>query len=139
MHGSIVRGGKGVAQSGQVVRAIYLAGIIAAGVLGMLHLGRSIDYLESRADIDTEKLAYFGRSMGGVLGPILLAVEPRLKVGVLYNGGLLFYRQRPEADAFHYVPRVSVPVLMLNGRYDHFFPPETAQIPMYRLLGTPAA
>jgi hypothetical protein len=26
---------------------------------------------------------------------------------------------------------------MLNGQYDHYFPVETAQRPMFRLLGTP--
>jgi len=26
---------------------------------------------------------------------------------------------------------------MLNGRFDHFFPVEKTQIPLYRLLGTP--
>ncbi len=28
---------------------------------------------------------------------------------------------------------------MLNGRYDFFFPVESSQDPMFRLLGTPAA
>jgi len=28
-------------------------------------------------------------------------------------------------------------MLMLNGRYDWFFPVETSQLPMFRLLGTP--
>ena len=27
--------------------------------------------------------------------------------------------------------------LMLNGKFDHFFPLETSQIPMFKLLGTP--
>ncbi len=26
---------------------------------------------------------------------------------------------------------------MLNGRYDHFFPVESSQLPLFRLLGTP--
>jgi len=32
---------------------------------------------------------------------------------------------------------VTIPVLMLNGRYDHYFPVETAQKPMFEFLGTP--
>ena len=32
---------------------------------------------------------------------------------------------------------MKIPVLMLNGRYDHFFPVESSQIPLFRLLGTP--
>ena len=35
------------------------------------------------------------------------------------------------------MPRVHVPVLMINGRYDNTFPLETAARPMYDLLGTP--
>ena len=27
---------------------------------------------------------------------------------------------------------------MLNGRYDHFYPVETSQRPLFQLLGTPA-
>ncbi|HEY6061890.1 MAG TPA: hypothetical protein VIV10_14960, partial [Gemmatimonadales bacterium] len=37
------------------------------------------------------------------------------------------------------LPRITIPVLMLNGRYDHFFPVQTSQDPMFRLLGTPPA
>ena len=37
-------------------------------------LGRSIDYLETRAEIDKNRLAYYGYSQGSIIGPILLAV-----------------------------------------------------------------
>jgi pimeloyl-ACP methyl ester carboxylesterase len=46
-------------------------------------------------------------------------------------------RGKPEVDPINFLPRVTVPVLMLNGKYDHFFPVETSQKPFYRLLGTP--
>lgn len=39
-------------------------------------------------------------------------------------------------DGFNFAQRVQVPVLMLNGRYDAFFPLESAQLPLVRLLGT---
>lgn len=51
-------------------------------------LGRSIDYLETRPDVDDEKLAYYGYSWGASLGAILPAVENRLKVAVLSGAGL---------------------------------------------------
>ena len=44
---------------------------------------------------------------------------------------------RPEAATINYVTRVRIPTLMLNGRYDMIFPYETAQKPMFDLLGTP--
>jgi len=101
-------------------------------------LGRSIDYLESRKDIDTDKLAYYGLSWGGRLGGLMLAVEKRFKVGILNIAGLRFQRKLPEVDPFNFVSRIKIPVLMLNGQYDHYFPYETSQIPMFKLLGTPA-
>ena len=100
-------------------------------------LGRSLDYLQTRKDIESEKLAYFGWSWGGATGPILLAVENRFRAAILGSGGLEFQKALPEADQINFVPRVNVPVLMLNGRYDHFFPVESSQVPLYRLLGTP--
>ena len=38
----------------------------------------------------------------------------------------------------HYLQRVTIPVLMLNGKYDFFFPYETSQLPYFELMGTPA-
>jgi dienelactone hydrolase len=102
-------------------------------------LARSIDYLETRDDIDRSKLAYFGRSWGARMGPLMLAVEDRLSLGMLYVGGLKFARSLPEADTFNFAPRVTVPVLMVNGEYDFFYPVETAQRPLYEFLGTPQA
>jgi dienelactone hydrolase len=100
-------------------------------------LRRSVDYLESRSDIDADKLAYYGYSWGGRLGGLMTAVEGRFKTAILYVAGFRFQKQKPEVDPFHFVSRVRIPVLMLNGRYDSFFPYETAQIPMFKLLGTP--
>jgi pimeloyl-ACP methyl ester carboxylesterase len=41
-------------------------------------------------------------------------------------------------DPFNFASRVTVPVLMVNGRYDYFFPLETSQQPLLHLLGSPA-
>jgi eukaryotic-like serine/threonine-protein kinase len=100
-------------------------------------LGRAIDYVETRSDLDAGRIAYFGTSWGGMLGAILPAVEKRLRANVLYVAGLSFQRSLPEVDAVHYVTRVTQPTLMLNGELDFFFPAETSQRPMFELLGTP--
>jgi eukaryotic-like serine/threonine-protein kinase len=71
------------------------------------------------------------------MGGLLPALEPRLKTSVLYVAGLELQRGQPEVEPVNYLPRIRMPVLMLNGRYDHFFPIETSQLPMFRLLGTP--
>jgi len=101
-------------------------------------LRRGIDYLETRPDISTKSLAYYGVSWGGAMGGLMPAVEPRIKVNLLYVAGLGFERARPEVDPVNFLPRITVPTLMLNGRYDFFFPVETSQVPMFRLLGTRA-
>jgi len=102
-------------------------------------LGRSLDYLETRKDIDGTKVAYFGFSAGGAEGAALPAVEKRIKAAILYSGGLqLTIHYLPEADPFNFVTHVTIPVLMLNGRYDGAFPLESSQRPLFHSLGTPA-
>jgi hypothetical protein len=98
---------------------------------------RSVDYLQTRSDIDTAKLGYYGHSWGAGLGAIIPAVEGRLKVSVLIVGGLPLVDRIPEADELNYVPYVKIPVLMLNGKYDMAFPYETTVKPFFDLLGTP--
>lgn len=100
-------------------------------------LSRSLDYLESRNDIDPARLAYYGFSWGGRLGGLMIAVGGRFKTAILYVAGFRFQKQKPEVDPFHFVSRIRIPVLMLNGRYDNNFPYQTAQLPMFKLLGTP--
>jgi pimeloyl-ACP methyl ester carboxylesterase len=100
-------------------------------------LRRSIDYLETRKDIDADKIAYYGISWGGAMGAIMPAVEPRIKTSVLVVAGLNFQRSSLEVDELHYLRRINIPVLMLNGRYDFFFPYGTSQLPFYQSLGTP--
>jgi dienelactone hydrolase len=102
-------------------------------------LARSIDYAETRTDLDAGRLAYYGLSWGGAQGAIMPAIEPRIDVNVLYVAGLNFQKALPEADQINYVTRVKQPTLILNGELDFFFPTETSQKPMFQLLGTPAA
>jgi len=102
-------------------------------------LARSVDYLETRADIDTNKLAFYGFSRGAMLGPIFVALEPRFKVSVLLSGGFAGDTPPPETYVLNFVPRVKVPTLMLHGRYDGIRPLETHGRPLFQLLGAPEA
>jgi dienelactone hydrolase len=99
-------------------------------------VARSIDYLETRHDIDTSKLGYCGLSYGAGEGVRVLGTEPRFKAAVLVSGGSRQARS-PETDSWNYAPRVKVPVLMLNGHDDFLSPLETSQNPMFKALGTP--
>lgn len=98
-------------------------------------LSRANDYLESRADIDHEKIGYYGVSWGASLGSLLPAVESRFKASVLVSGGFYLQKAKPEVDQINFAPRVTCPTLMLNGRYDFYAPVDSTQGPMFRLLG----
>jgi len=63
-------------------------------------------------------------------------VEPRLKTAVLIVGGFYVQNSLPEVDAFNFAPRVRVPVLLLNGRFDFFYPVDTSQVPMFQRFGS---
>jgi cephalosporin-C deacetylase-like acetyl esterase len=97
---------------------------------------RSLDYLETREEIDISKLAYYGYSWGGNMGAIIPAVEDRLKASILSLGGIRQVYFRQEADPVNYVTRVKIPTLMLNGKYDTLSHYETSVKPMFDLLGT---
>ena len=99
-------------------------------------VSRALDYAETRSELDHGKVAYYGYSWGAVMGTIVPAVEPRIKVCVLALGGLDFPKTLPEVDQINFAPRVKQPVLMLNGRYDFFFPMQASQETLYQLLGS---
>lgn len=103
---------------------------------GVNDLRRSIDYFETRPDIDTRALAYFGHSQGGINAPIVLAQEPRLRVGIVYVGFVPDAKLEPSADPVNALPRVNVPVLLLSGEFDSTATPPAARR-FFELIGTP--
>jgi dienelactone hydrolase len=105
---------------------------------GIKDMRRAIDYLETRSDIDSETLAFFGYSWGGVNGPTALAQEPRLRVAVIDIGLLPPMATIPEVDPVNALPRVRVPLLMLSGEFDAMVPVANARR-YFELLGTAPA
>jgi formylglycine-generating enzyme required for sulfatase activity/dienelactone hydrolase/predicted Ser/Thr protein kinase len=101
---------------------------------------RALDYLATRTDIDNGKLAYLGVSAGAADGAIVSTLlQDRLKAAIYLDGGYFLAAPPPGGDQADFAPRMKKPVLMVNGRYDYTFPVETAQDPMFAMLGTPAA
>jgi len=100
---------------------------------------RSVDYLETREDINAEKIAFLGLSWGACEGPIFTAIEKRFKASILLGGGYSISRlkREPETNPINFGPRSRLPVLMVNGRYDFIFPLETSVVPMFDLQGAP--
>jgi serine/threonine protein kinase len=103
-------------------------------------LARSIDYLESRDDMDLEKLTYVSLSWGGVVGPLFVALEDRIRFAVFVGGGCWIFHDsyHPSADPAKFAAHVRVPTIMLNGINDAIFPYEESQKPTFALLGTNA-
>jgi serine/threonine protein kinase/formylglycine-generating enzyme required for sulfatase activity/cephalosporin-C deacetylase-like acetyl esterase len=99
---------------------------------------RTIDYLQTRTDIDTDKLAFVGLSWGAQIGSVMIATEDRFQTGILLVGGICACARHPTADPANFAPRVRIPMLMLNAKDDSIFPYQTAQKPLFNLLGTPS-
>ncbi|MFK7828747.1 MAG: SUMF1/EgtB/PvdO family nonheme iron enzyme [Congregibacter sp.] len=96
----------------------------------------TIDYLESRGDIDSDKIGFLGFSYGAYESATFLAIEDRIKALVLISGGTPYWDYSdPMADPINYYPRVMQPALLINGRYDHLFTYENSQLYMLELLG----
>jgi eukaryotic-like serine/threonine-protein kinase len=100
--------------------------------------GRAMDYIETRSDLDASHVSFLGRSWGAGVGILLGALEPRLRTLVVIGAGLEADPGPPETDTLNFAPRVKAPVLMINGRDDFIIPHESAQKPLFALLGTPA-
>jgi eukaryotic-like serine/threonine-protein kinase len=99
-------------------------------------LFRAVDYLETRSDIDMQKLGYYSLSMGAYFAPIPLALDSRIKAAVIASGGLRF-NYPPEIQPANFAPDVRVPVLLISGKNDFQTPP-AVQERLVELLGTPA-
>jgi eukaryotic-like serine/threonine-protein kinase len=99
---------------------------------------RALDYAATRTDLDISRVGYFGSSWGARMGSIVLALEGRIRAAVLGAGGFSNAAAPPDVDPFNFSPRVTVPVLMVNGDGDYIFEHERSQKPLFRVLGSPA-
>lgn len=114
---------------------------------------RAVDYLAGRDDVDADRLALVGVSMGGILGSMVAALDTRLKGACLIVGGgrwdlLLSGSQHPAAqqlrdaagdtevvremvrffEPVHFIAHLAPrPLLMINGREDDVVLPECGE------------
>jgi DNA-binding winged helix-turn-helix (wHTH) protein/dienelactone hydrolase len=97
----------------------------------------TLDYLETRADIDAKQAGFFGLSRGATRNAIVLALDERIRAAVLLSGGIeIANTPHPMVDLVNYAPRVHAAVLMINGRFDHHFPYRESQQRLFALLGS---
>lgn len=97
----------------------------------MIHLTvkdymRGLDYLETRDDIDTERVGAYGLSMGGSITFILTGLDQRVKTAVT-GVAVVYGNQYSTVNAYNFTSRITnKPFLMLMGNKDGYYTPETA-------------
>jgi formylglycine-generating enzyme required for sulfatase activity len=108
-------------------------------VTQVTELRRGLDYLETRKDLDTSRIAFIGPSAGSWAGVILTALESRYRSVVFIGTGIA-----PEdvtdvlpTNRIHFAPRIAAPKLMMQGLYDEDSPLKSHAEPLYRLLREP--
>jgi dienelactone hydrolase len=50
-------------------------------------VSRAIDWLETQSNIDSDRIGLFGISLGAIRGTMVMALDPRIRAGVLGLGG----------------------------------------------------
>ena len=80
-------------------------------------LGRTIDYLETRPDIDAAHIGYIGMSFGASSrAPARSAGAATESCGFPVGRAVARGRFRRCVDPINYARRITIPVLMVNGR-----------------------
>ena len=135
-----------------VAKTIYTAGYTWAGLMVWDDI-RTVDYLLTRPEVDPDRIGCFGQSMGGWRAAHLMAMDDRVKAGVVgcwltsYKDltpnhvmytvgytmvfpGIYRYLDMPDVVSLA-APRA---VLCINGEKDGLFPLETGVKPAYKTL-----
>lgn len=99
---------------------------------------RGIDYLETRQDIDTGRIALFSPSSAGTR-TILPAIETRYRSVIFPSSSVRPSEARfiPAACSINFIPRIPAPKLVMIGRYDEASPLKTEGQPLYDLMRQP--
>lgn len=105
-------------------------------------LRRSIDFLETRPELDSNRIGFFGISLGGIIGTIFSGVDQRVKVPIIaLAGGNLSLMFGMDAfsedtkeffsliDPINFVEQISPrPLLMINSENDEIIAPLTSKL-----------
>lgn len=105
-------------------------------------LRRTVDFIESRKELDPQRIGYYGISLGGIIGTVFCGVDDRIKVPVIALAGgqmnLLYEEQALSEEAkdfvsiiepLNFVKQISPrPFLMLNAKNDEIVPPMMSKL-----------
>ncbi|MGB7070520.1 MAG: protein kinase [Pyrinomonadaceae bacterium] len=100
---------------------------------------RGLDYLETRSEIDSNRIAFLGISAGAHEGLILAGLEHRYRSFFLMAAGIRSTDMQLHAGAnpVNFVSHIRGPTFILNGQYDEAFPVKTSAEPLLKLLKEP--
>jgi dienelactone hydrolase len=99
---------------------------------------RAVDYLQTRADIDSKKIAFWGVS-ADQLFVVHSANEDRYRAGILLGTGIHagWHEFVREANPLAFAPHIDFPKLVLNGAFDETHPPRATVQPLLNLMRHP--
>lgn len=87
---------------------------------------RGLDYLESRNDINIDKVGVYGLSMGGAVSFILSGLDNRIKTAVV-GVTVVYGNQYSAVNSYNFAPRIKdKPLLMIMGDNDGYYTPKSA-------------
>jgi len=113
-------------------------------------LRRAVDFLETRDDLDKDRIGFFGISLGGMIGTVFCSVDNRVAVPVIaLAGGNLSLMFGVEAitdeakeyfsiiDPINFIAEIKPrPLLMINAENDEVIPPITSRM-LFKEAGEP--
>jgi pimeloyl-ACP methyl ester carboxylesterase len=101
-------------------------------------LTQAIELAKELPELVPERIGFLGISYGAIFTTSAIALHPQLKTIVLLSGNMQSTTMIPINDSINYYPRITAPVLMMNGRFDSIVSPnqEILQLRL-DLLGTP--
>jgi cephalosporin-C deacetylase-like acetyl esterase len=142
--------GERVPKGGKTIADLNLPEFHTAVGQTIADLRRGVDFLATRPEIDGKRVAYVGASLGGILGGVFAADEPRVKAAVLWAAGggwgnIISRSEHRFADRFRKGPNAATaeaiatelsdvdplktvgliaprPVLFINGDKDNVVP-----------------
>jgi len=115
-------------RNGKAEHVIYKnmidAGITWAGVLAWDDI-RSVDYLVTRPEVDSRRIACTGLSVGGFRANFLAGLDPRIKAACVAGWMTSFRNLLPRYESYT-VPALTLPnpMMVVHGWQDTLFPPD---------------
>ena len=107
----------------------------------VLDVRRGVDLLESRPDIDTDRIGYVGHSYGATWGGVLAGVEKRIKAYVLMAGYVQVSKTDgpniPKIDAINYIGHAAPSAVFFQfAEHDRYIAKESALL-FYQVASEP--